>query len=166
MCNGKITLAAALSLCFALIASPNFQASDTKDRPRQEDSRSASAESERDDKKAKPDELELYKQLNQKTLKRLMRAVHRDPDSPLVVFNQFIKKEIDKPDWKVLDAKASLVEIMAITLQHPESNGKRYLEVATKLRAATKSENLEEFKTSVKKLNQSCAACHGWSPPR
>ena len=111
-------------------------------------------------------QLDSYKKINQKLVSQLMRVVHREPDSPLVVFNELIAAEDPQPNWLLLEAKAKLVETMATSLQTPQSNGANYLDVATKLRDSTKEKDFAAFQQNVKLLQTSCSACHGWSPPK
>lgn len=110
-------------------------------------------------------DLKPYAATNEKLVKRLMRAVHRDAESPLVTFDSLLNQKEPKPDWAVLDAKASLVEIMAISMDVPHSKGQGYKKVADELRAATKARDFKKFKASVKQLHGTCSQCHGWAPP-
>jgi len=111
-------------------------------------------------------QLESYKKSNQKLVSQLMRVVHREPDSPLVVFGELIEREEPEPDWRLLEAKAKLVQAMATSLQTPGTAGENYLKVATELRESTKDNDFASFKDSVKRLQASCSSCHGWAPPQ
>ena len=122
----------------------------------------------------------FYRKVHKKLVKKLMRAVHRGPDAPLVVLDAAAKssqknKASGKPvavDWDVLSAKAKMVQIMADALASPGSeNGKPgrekgYAEVAKSLVEATKQKKLDALNAGVAKLNRTCSACHGWAPPQ
>ncbi len=112
-------------------------------------------------------QLEQFQNANQKVVKRLMRVVHREPDSPLVVFSDLIKQDQPKLDWSVLEAKAKLVEAMAFSLQTPGSKSKatNYLKMATQLRESTKAKDYPALKENVRLFQNSCGSCHGWAPP-
>ena len=104
---------------------------------------------------------------NQQVIKRLMRAVHRGPYSPLVQL-QSVAKSKEQPNWEKLAPVVEWVEIMGVALheQPADKDERTYSRIANELKAAVKAKHQQRLVASIKQLSASCGRCHGWAPPK
>jgi hypothetical protein len=95
-------------------------------------------------------------------IKKMMRAVHRGKNAPLVVLAAETKAK--KPNWEHITKSAQFVEIMADMLREKDNKQPGlYVAAAVELTAASKTRDLKKATKALASISTSCTGWAGWA---